>query len=213
MRLERMFINTEVRSAGEAENPRAVGLGIVYDQWTDIMPGYRERILQGAAKPAPGVIKSFFNHDPSQVLSTTASTPPLVLRETPRGIEYESPIPPTSYGKDLVTNLERKNVQGSSFSFSVPKGGDRYWEDENGVLHREITELVYYEIGPVTDPAYAMTTASIRSAREELVSNWRASQKSQEEPELKKPEEPKEPEAGASDAQRFIRHGELKATL
>lgn len=210
MKLERMFITAEVRSAGEEDNLRAAGLGIVYDQWTDIMPGYRERIMQGAAKPASGVIKSFFNHDPSQVLSTTASSPPLVLRDTPRGIEYESPIPPTSYGKDLITNLERKNVQGSSFSFSVPKGGDRYWEDEHGVLHREITELVYYEIGPVTDPAYAMTSASIRTARQELAENWRASQEAQNDPEL---EGSKEPENDAKDAQRFIRHGELKATL
>src|SRR5690606_41061588 len=102
------------------------------------------------------------------VLSTTASDPPLVVRETDQGYEYDSPIPPTSYGRDLIVNLQRRNVKGSSFTFIVPQGGDRWWEDENGVVHREIRELILYEIGPVTDPAYLSTNEFLRSSREHL---------------------------------------------
>lgn len=166
MNQEIRAITTEIRAVGDDSESRKVsGLGIVYDKWVELWPGFREKILKGAAKKVD-VVKSYFNHDPNNVLSTEESDPPLVLRETEKGIEYESPIPPTTYGKDLEINLTRKNVKGSSFAFSIPKGGDKWWEDDNGVVHREIRKLVYSEIGPVTDPAYVQTSAAVRSARD-----------------------------------------------
>lgn len=203
MKLERAVIRTEVRAAGDPDELRVAGLGVVYDTWEEIWPGYRERILRGAVELAPE-IKSYFNHDPNMVLSTTASNPPLVLRETDEGYEYDSPIPPTSYGRDLIVNLERRNVKGSSFTFVVPRGGDSWWEDDNGVVHREIRRLILYEIGPVTDPAFVSTTAAIRSSREALLQERRAA--------LVEPEKPlriPDPE----DVRRLVRHGELRATL
>lgn len=192
---------TEARAAGDDNQPRVVGRGIVYDTEQEIWPGYKEMIRKGAAKPAPEV-KSYFNHDPSKVLATTASDPPLRLRETDEGVEFDAPIPPTSYGKDLEINLERGNVRGASFAFVVPRGGDKWWEDEDGVVHREITELTYFEVGPVTDPAYITTTAELNSTKQ-LVEQRRK--------ELRQtpPSEPKTDD----DAARLIRHGELKATL
>lgn len=204
LQLERAIIRTEVRSAGEGDDVRAVGLGVVYDRWEELWPGYRERILPGAVKLADNV-KSYFNHDPNMVLSTTESDPPLKVRETDDGFEYDSPIPPTSYGRDLAVNLERRNVKGSSFTFSVPRGGDKVWEDEDGVFHREISELILYEIGPVTDPAFVSTTADVRSSREAQVAEWRDKVK----------DAPPAPGAkdSAAEARRLVRHGELKTSI
>lgn len=202
-KMERAVIRTEVRSAGEGDERRVVGLGVVYDRWEELWPGYRERILPGAVEFASEV-KSYFNHDPNMVLSTTESDPPLIVRETERGIEFESPIPPTSYGRDLVVNLERRNVKGASFTFVVPPGGDKRWEDEKGVFHREINRLIMYEVGPVTDPAFVSTTADVRSAREAKIEEWK--QRQVPPPEL----ESIDP---AAEARRLVRHGELKATI
>jgi uncharacterized protein len=166
-------IVTEARAAGEGADKKVEGLGIIYDRWVEIWPGYQERIRKGAAKAA-ATVKSYFNHDPSQVLSTTTSKPALELKDSEEALTYSSPIPPTSYGKDLEVNLERGNVRGSSFSFDVPKGGDKWTEDENGTIKRDITELTYYEVGPVTDPAYIQTTAALRSA-EAAVEEFRKS--------------------------------------
>lgn len=204
-RMERSVIRTEVRSAGEGDERRVVGLGVVYDRWEELWPGYRERILPGAVEFASEV-KSYFNHDPNMVLSTTASDPPLIVRETERGIEFESPIPPTSYGRDLAVNLERRNVKGASFTFVVPRGGDKRWEDEQGVFHREINRLIMYEVGPVTDPAFVSTTASVRSSREAHLEEWR---RQMEEPS----DEVFESSDAADETRRLIRHGELKATI
>lgn len=158
-------IVTEARAAGEGDDKKVEGLGIIYDQWVELWPRYREKILRGAVT-LKGVIRSYFNHDPSHVLSTTESAPALVLKDGEDGLRYSSPIPPTSYGKDLEVNLERGNVKGSSFSFDVPKRGDKWSEDEDGVIHREIMKLNLYEIGPVTDPAFVQTTAALRSAQD-----------------------------------------------
>jgi len=167
-------VTSTARASGTEENRTVTGLGVIYDEWVELWPGYRERIKRGAVDLAP-VVKSYFNHDPSKVLSTTESTPALKVNDVERGMQYVSPIPPTSYGNDLAVNLERGNVKGSSFAFDVPRGGDRWWEDDDGVVHREIKQLTLYEIGPVTDPAYITTTADLRSA-EAVVEEWRRQQ-------------------------------------
>jgi HK97 family phage prohead protease len=161
----------EIRSEGvEGEEQRYVqGVGIVYDKEVEIWPGFREKIRAGAFEKtlSAGVeIKSFFNHDASQVLATTKSTPPLELEETPTGLRFKAPIPPTTYGNDLRVNLERKNVRGASFSFSVDEKGEILTRDEKGVLHREIVKATIYEIGPVTNPAYRQTAVGLRSLEE-----------------------------------------------
>ena len=176
--LEKRAFVAEIRAAGEDEDKKVSGLGIIYDKWTELWPGYKERINKGAVQLA-GEVKSYFNHDPSMVLSTINSTPPLELKDTDKGMEYSSPIPPTSYGKDLEVNLERQNVKGSSFAFDVEE--QKRWDDDNGVHHREIKKLILYEIGPVTDPAFVQTTASLNSAQE-AVREWRAKQKPPEPP-------------------------------
>lgn len=206
MRLERAVITAEVRSASEGDEHRAVGLGVVFDRWEELWPGYRERILPGAVEFAD-TVKSYFNHNPNMVLSTTESDPPLIVRVTDEGIEYDSPIPPTSYGRDLAVNLERRNVKGSSFTFVVPSGGDKRWEDENGIFHREIRKLILYEIGPVTDPAFISTTASVRSAREALIQDWRGVQTTPttDDAALRS--------ADPEEVRRLIRHGSLRATI
>jgi len=161
--MEKRAIIAEIR-ADEGEEPKVSGLGIVYDEWTEIWPGYKEKISQGAVQRAE-TVKSFFNHDPDKVLSTLDSNPALALNDTDRGLEYVSPIPPTSYGNDLKINLERGNVKGSSFAFDVPEDGEKLTRDK-GVIYRDITKLTLYEVGPVTDPAYIQTTANMRSKDE-----------------------------------------------
>lgn len=179
------------------------GVGIVYDQYTEIFPGFRERIQAGAVEFEP-VVKSYFNHDPNQVLSTTESNPALALRNTDEGLEYISPIPDTSYGRDLEVNLNNGNVKGSSFTFVVPAGGDRMFEDDDGVIHRDISRLVMREIGPVTDPAYVQTTAE--SNAKAFVAEARSAGK------IEKPVV-ENTEFRADDVDRYIRHGRVMQEL
>jgi len=164
--LEIRQMTAEVRSEGDGEDKKVAGVGVVYDKWVEIWPGFMERIKKGAVEFA-GEVKSFFNHNPEKVLSALDSDPPLKLRNTKKGLEYTSPIPPTSYGKDLEINLERKNVKGSSFAFEVVDS--KAWneeKDEERTYYRDIKKLILHEIGPVTNPANIQTSAQLRTAED-----------------------------------------------
>jgi len=59
-------------------------------------------------------------------------------------------------------------VDGMSFRFSVPEGGDQ-WKDRKGQPKlRTLLDIDVPELGPVVFPAYEPTTASVRSLVERL---------------------------------------------
>ncbi len=151
----------------------AEGLGVVYDREVELFEGYLEKIRSGALSRSVNgdeEIKSYIDHDLARILATTRSKPPLELSDTPQGLRFKAPIPPTSYGNDLIVNLKRRNIRGASFAFRVDDGGDIVTRDENGVFHREIISAQLFEVGPVANPAYPQTKAKV-SGREELLAD------------------------------------------
>jgi len=168
-KIEKRFLpikKVEMRKVGEEgkeEQKFVDGVGIVYDTEVEIWPGYMEKIRKGAfgeTLRSGEEVKSYFNHNPNFVLATTESDPALELKDTDAGLEFSAPIPPTTYGEDLSINLERKNVRGASFSFTVEE--DVLVIDEDDIYHREIVSGTLYEIGPVTNPAYSQTEVGQR---------------------------------------------------
>jgi uncharacterized protein len=157
----------QIRAVGDGDKKQEYveGLGVVYGREVEIFEGYFEQIRAGAFNKCfhdNAEIKSFFNHDPDNVLATTRSTPKLELVDTNDGLSFKAPIPDTTYGRDLAENLKRGNVRGASFAFTINDGGATWTEDERG-MHREITSATIYEVGPVTNPAYPQTTAKVRN--------------------------------------------------
>jgi HK97 family phage prohead protease len=70
------------------------------------------------------------------------------------GLRYEFPVPDTTYGRDIASNIRAGIVKGSSFSFTVPSGGDS-WAVEDGRSIRTIQRIEsLLDVGPVTFPAY-----------------------------------------------------------
>lgn len=179
--------NVEIRkiTEGEEESEQRFvsGTGIVYGEEVEIWDGFKETIRAGAFTESinsGNEIKSYFNHNASFVLSTTESNPTLVLKDETKNLFFESPIPPTTYGNDLTVNLERGNVRGASFSFTVQE--DILVEDDDGVYHREIVKGTLYEVGPVTNPAYPQTEVGAR-AKEDAFDEAKARIKKQQEEE------------------------------
>jgi len=150
------------------------GLGIVFDTEEEIFPGLFEKVERGAVQPVKPV-RCYFNHDPNKVLGSQSSNPPLRLEESAAGLHYSCPLATdVTYVRDLVENLRRGNVSGSSFAFMVPPGGDTVTEDTDGNIHRTIHRLELYEVGPVVTPAYSTTSATVRAHAEQLVQAWRS---------------------------------------
>lgn len=135
--------------------------GTQYELW----PGCFERIDPRAFDSSLNDqkdIRSLFNHDANQVLGrTTAGT--MRLSVDLKGLRYEVDVPDTQVGRDLVTSLERGDITGSSFMFSITSIERVAGKDGNPDL-RIIKDVDLYECGPVTFPAYESATAGVRSA-------------------------------------------------
>lgn len=142
------------------------GYGALYNNETVIGMWFREVILPGAftESVANDDIRVFFNHDPNYILGRT-SAKTATVEEDDNGLRYTA-TPPASRA-DVVESIERKDVTGSSFQFSVEGPDDEEWdysEIKQGKLPlRKIIKARLYETGPVAFPAYEDTTVSARA--------------------------------------------------
>ena len=103
--------------------------------------------------------RALFNHNADLPLAKHPGTLKLSVDDV--GLRYEFPVPDTSYGRDLATNIRDGIVTGSSFSFTVPKGGEE-WSMEEGRSIRTVTRVdSLIDVGPVTYPAYPDTDAAV----------------------------------------------------
>jgi HK97 family phage prohead protease len=151
----------EVRSADGSR--MLVGYAAVFNSEAVIAGAFREKIMPGAFSKAikSGDIRALFNHDSSQVLGRTKSGT-LRLSEDDHGLRYEVDLPETQAGRDLTVSMDRGDIDGSSFGFSVPRGGDD-WDYEAELPLRTVREVELYEVSPVTFPAYDDTSIALRS--------------------------------------------------
>jgi HK97 family phage prohead protease len=152
----------ELRDAAEGNGMTFVGYGAVFNSDSEPLP-FTERIAPGAfsrSLRSRNEIKMFVNHDTTQVLaSKRAGT--LRLSEDTHGLRVEADLPDTTAGRDMAFLIKRGDVADMSFGFSVPRGGDS-WSDDGAT--RELREVRLHEVSIVTGfPAYAATTASVRS--------------------------------------------------
>jgi HK97 family phage prohead protease len=113
-------------------------------------------------------VRLLFNHDANAIISrTTAGT----LRVWVEGgnLHYESEVPDTTAGRDLIENLRNGNITQSSFQFRI-LDADWSYVKRNGVdreLHtiKKVERL--FDVAPVTFPAYPTTVAEYRALRGE----------------------------------------------
>ena len=130
----------------------------------ELYSGHVERIKPGAFTRAieeADDVRGLFNHEPSQILGRTKAGT-MRLSEAATGLRYELDVPDTQIGRDVATSIERGDVTGSSFAFSVSAGGSEI-RKEGKITVREITGVDLYDSGPVTYPAYDATTTGLRA--------------------------------------------------
>jgi HK97 family phage prohead protease len=117
-----------------------------------IDPGAFSIVSERRGRKKPLETRALWNHDPNYPLARFPGT--LSMRVDEVGLRYEFPVPDTSYGRDIASNIRANIVKGSSFSFTVPSGGDS-WAVEDGRSVRTINRIdSLLDVGPVTFPAY-----------------------------------------------------------
>lgn len=157
-----------VRAKDGADLPTIEGHGALFNDETVIGSWFRERILPGAFKDslATDDIRVAFNHDYNCILGRT-SAGTATVEEDKQGLKYTAEPPDVEWARGVVLQIKRKDITGSSFSFTVEHSDDEEWdysETKKGMLPlRTIKKARLYETGPVAFPAYENTTVSARA--------------------------------------------------
>jgi HK97 family phage prohead protease len=160
-------LRSETGAEGEGEARKIVGRPAVYNQLSQDLGGFRERIVSGAFTKTlqESNVKALWNHNDDYVLgSRKAGT--LNINEDAGGLMFEAEPPDTQWARDFMLSVDRGDVDQMSFRFRTIR--DRWIQDEDGSVIRELVEVQLIEVSPVTFPAYPQTSVDLRSLGVEI---------------------------------------------
>lgn len=160
----------ELRAVTEEDENTIEGYAAVFNSRSGNLGGFYEVISNGAfaktLKEKPD-IRALWNHDSNYVLGRTTNES-LSLEEDEKGLKVRITPPDTSWAKDLMTSIQRGDVNQMSFQFRVVKDD---WSIDDGEPLRELREVELFEVSPVSFPAYESTSVSVRSYLEAIGEN------------------------------------------
>lgn len=166
-------VHVEYRGEGEAKQPAAfVGKAIVCGSRSHNLGGFVEVIDPKALDECDlSDVVGLFNHNRDLVLGRTSSGTLTLTRDGDGGLSYRIAYDPTDPDHQRVmAKILRGDVVGSSFAFRVAANGDSWDKEETdttSIYVRTVTKISKLgDVGPVTVPAYAASTAAKRSLDE-----------------------------------------------
>lgn len=162
----------EIREAEQEGGARTITGSIKYNSESHVMRDWTgEKFIEVIA---PGAFDEYMRslptvalwcHKTDQILGNTRSGT-LKLINSQEELRFENEPPNNSVGNDAWENVRRGDVDGVSFGFSVPDGGDK-WEKvaHNGeqILKRTVMKAALPEISLTPFAAYPANGVSIRS--------------------------------------------------
>lgn len=173
---ERRFLAIEALEVrqDEPDQPKHLSwYAALFDGLSEDLGGFRERIGRRAFTESvqSDDVRALVNHDPNQVLGRT-SAKTLKLHVDQSGLHANVALPDTSYARDLVVNIQNKNITGGSFGF-ITLADEWTLEEADGeeIIIRTLKKVRLFDVSTVTFPAYPATEglAAVRSRAQE----WR----------------------------------------
>ena len=147
------------------ESRHVEGYAAVFNQWSEDLGGFREKI---DPKAFEGVIArsdvfALLDHDRRRgILGRCKYGNEISLRLSvdEHGLHYEFDAPETELGNQLLACLQRGEIDASSFAFTVL---DDKWERVGDEYQRTITQIdELFDVSPVYSPAYTQTECDLR---------------------------------------------------
>jgi HK97 family phage prohead protease len=158
------MLGLELRAAAEGQSGPGtmIGYAAVFDQFSEDLGSFREKIAPGAFREAieRSDVRALKNHDPGCLLGR-ARAGTLRLAEDELGLRVEIDLPDTQLGRDTAEEIRRRDLDGQSFAFTTDIDDWDYAGEVPIRTVRKVREL--FDVGPVTYPAYTQTSAAMRS--------------------------------------------------
>jgi len=151
---------------GDDMPPKISGHAAVFDQLSEDLGGFRERIAAGAfANTLQNAdVRALFNHDPNFVLGRNKAGT-LRLKEDITGLAIEIDPPDTQVARDLMISMQRGDISQMSFGFRTKN--DK-WDKVDGKWVRTLLDVELFDVSPVTYPAYTQTDVAVRSLNQAI---------------------------------------------
>lgn len=165
---ERRYVAHELEARAAGDTMVVAGYAAVFDSLSQNLGGFVERIAPKAFAKAvkENDVRALFNHDPNIVLGRTTNGT-LKLAEDSRGLHYEVDLnPKNSRHRDLYEDVQRGDVDQSSFGFSTID--DEWGFTEQDYPLRTLKSVKLYDVSPVTYPAYLDASVGARMALRSL---------------------------------------------
>lgn len=168
--LERRSYTFEVRAEESETGSIITGRPIVYDSRTDLV--YFDEIIERGALNETDLtdVRFLVNHDLSRIPLARSrrnngnSTMQLTVDDDGMGIRVQLDTVNNSEARALYSAVQRGDISGMSFMFSVPKGGDEWSDINSDHPTRRIKKIgSVVEVSAVTFPAYDATEINARS--------------------------------------------------
>jgi len=154
----------ELRVSGSKSAPRLSGYAAVFDAPSEDLGGFIEYVRREAFTRT---LKSnaldplaLVHHMPHLILGRR-SAGTLKLSQDDKGLAFDIALPDTQTARELAVSVERGDVRGASFAFTVPPSGDR-WTLADGKAMRELLDVDLHEISITPTPAYVDTSVAKR---------------------------------------------------
>lgn len=162
-------ISGELRAVKKDDEPaKIVGYAARFNQLSDVLGNFREQIQPGFFDGIEADdVRALFNHDPNYVLGRS-SAGTLKLAQDSEGLAVEIVPPDTTWARDLLTSIQRGDVNQMSFAFTVAENGDKWEKVDGNWIRTLIRKGRVFDVSPVTYPAYPQTSAAVRSKLETL---------------------------------------------
>lgn len=146
---------------------RIIGTPIVFNSLSRVMRDryigpFRERIRPEAVERTLREalpVKALWNHNSDLVLGNTRAGT-LTLKQASNGLLMS--VDPPRWADPQMETVERGDVDGMSFAFSIVGDGDDWeFDTEDGIPIRDVTDMTFSEVSIVAFPAYPATDVSL----------------------------------------------------
>jgi hypothetical protein len=152
----------EIRAASDItlDGKKIIGRPIVYNSRSENLGGFVEIIAPKAfSKSLSGDIRALVEHDAKLILGRTTSKT-LRIAEDSQGIYIEIDPPNTRTASELMESIQRGDISGMSFGFTVNTDGSQ-WDFNTDPALRTVTNANLHEITITSMPAYSATNVEV----------------------------------------------------